>query len=78
MGCQKAIATKIVKKQADYVLGLKGNQATLLDEVKLFFDQFTVKEKFTASEKDHGRIEQRTYYLETQIDWLVQQADWEG
>lgn len=78
MGCQKAIATKIIKKQADYVLGLKGNQATLLEDVKLFFDEFTVKGKVTTSEKDHGRIEQRTYYLETQIDWLTRRSEWEG
>ena len=28
MGCQKEIAAKIVAKEADYVLALKGNQGT--------------------------------------------------
>ena len=29
MGCQRDIAAKIIDKQADYVLALKGNQGTL-------------------------------------------------
>lgn len=29
MGCQREIAAQIVDQQADYVLGLKGNQGTL-------------------------------------------------
>ena len=37
MGCQKEIARKIVEKEADYVLALKGNQGTLSDDVELFF-----------------------------------------
>ena len=38
MGCQKEIAAAIVGRQADYVLALKGNQDTLLRQVKHFFD----------------------------------------
>jgi len=36
VGCQRAIAQKIVDKKADYLLALKGNQATLRDDVALF------------------------------------------
>lgn len=36
MGCQCAIAQKIIDKKADYVLALKGNQSSLHDDVKLF------------------------------------------
>lgn len=32
MSCQKAIVEKITKKKADYVVGLKENQPTLLDD----------------------------------------------
>ena len=39
MGCQKKIAQGIVNKGADYVLALKGNQGTLYEDVKLFFDE---------------------------------------
>ena len=38
MGCQKTIALKILEKKADYVLALKGNQSSLLEDVTLFLD----------------------------------------
>jgi hypothetical protein len=37
MGCQKEIAAQIVKKEADYVLALKGNHGTAHKEVEEFF-----------------------------------------
>lgn len=39
MGCQKKIAKEIKEADADYVLALKGNQATVHAEVKSFLDQ---------------------------------------
>jgi hypothetical protein len=33
MGCQRAIAEKIIDQGADYVMGLKGNQGTAHKEV---------------------------------------------
>ena len=36
MGCQRDIAQKIIDKNADYVLALKGNQGTLQADVELF------------------------------------------
>ncbi|WP_197276872.1 MULTISPECIES: transposase [unclassified Pseudoalteromonas] len=38
MGCQFAIADKIVDPQADYVLSLKGNQGEFHDDIKLFLE----------------------------------------
>ena len=38
MGCQKDIAQTIIAKQGNYVLALKGNQSSLLDDVQLFID----------------------------------------
>ena len=78
MGCQKQIASTITENHADYVLGLKGNQSSLLDDVKLYFEKESAPLTAQTKEKDHGRIEQRTYYLETQIDWLSQRPDWTG
>ena len=37
MGCQKKIAEKIVDKEGGYIFGLKGNQGTLNDDVREFF-----------------------------------------
>lgn len=38
MGCQFAIADKIVEAQADYVLALKGNQGEFHDDIELFLE----------------------------------------
>lgn len=85
MGCQKEIAKKIVEKQADYVLALKGNQGTLSADVELFFTeqkackfQDTIVNRHETLEKSHGRIETRTYTSIDAIDWLTQRHDWVG
>src|SRR3546814_20497221 len=36
MGCQRAIAGKILDKKADYALALKGNQTSLHEDHELF------------------------------------------
>ena len=66
MGTQKAIAAEIIEGEADYVLGLKGNQETLhqavidhIDE-QLDGDLDDAREHVTT-EKGHGREETRTY-----------------
>ena len=38
MGCQKKIVKKIIDKGADYVIGLKGTQGQLNEEVRLEFE----------------------------------------
>lgn len=38
MGCQKDVVTQIHEGQADYVIGLKGNQGTLHESVRDCFD----------------------------------------
>jgi len=78
MGCQKDIAEKIVKAEADYVFGLKGNQTSLHDDVKLYFETEKVTERAITHNKGHGRIEKREYFLETEIDWMYQKPDWVG
>lgn len=59
MGCQKQIAGKIRGKGADYVLGLKGNQPSLLSDVQLYFENECLRNTAQTLEKDHGRIEKR-------------------
>ena len=85
MGCQKEIAKKIVEKQADYVLALKGNQGTLSDDVELFFTEQTackfkdtVVSRHATLEKSHGRIETRTFTSTDHINWLKERHDWVG
>lgn len=85
MGCQKAIAEKIHKKAADYVLGLKGNQGTLSQDVQLFLETEVAKEssaaiedRYEEADKGHGRIEMRKCIVSSQIDWLEQKPEWAG
>jgi predicted transposase YbfD/YdcC len=76
MSCQKAITAKIVECKADYVIGLKGNQGSLLEDVKFYFENERVQAFVEPVEKGHGRIEMREYFLETDIAWLSQKQEW--
>ena len=85
MGCQKKICGKIKEKKADYVLSLKGNQSTTHEAVKDFFsmdEKELAKYGVIKSEKecnpDHGRIENRQYYLCTNLSWLENKDEWPG
>ncbi len=78
MGCRKEIAKRIDQTGADYVFGLKGNQSSLHDDVKLYFETEKAKQKTVTHDKGHGRIETRNYYLETELDRLTQKPDWAG
>jgi predicted transposase YbfD/YdcC len=83
MGCQTDIADKIVKKGADYVLALKGNQQCLADEVENYFNQAEAVnfeglecDAIGSKEAGHGRIEKREIYVTEDIDWLPQKKNW--
>jgi predicted transposase YbfD/YdcC len=77
MGCQKAIAEKIIDKGGDYLLALKGNQGNLHDDVRLHFAHPDVSSlaNMTTTEtydKGHGRVEVRRCRVSTDIAWLKQ------
>ncbi len=78
MGTQTKIADKIIEKKADYCLALKGNHSDLHDDVRFYFENQAEILRTVTREKDHGRIEKREYFLETDIDWLTQKRDWKG
>jgi predicted transposase YbfD/YdcC len=85
MGCQKEIVAKIVEKKADYVICLKGNQRTMHEEVKEFFDdafQMNFREMAhdyaETVDGDHGRIETRRCWSTSEIDWFVPRHSWKG
>jgi predicted transposase YbfD/YdcC len=76
MGCQKDVAQAIVDKEAYYVLGLKGNQGTLSQRVKDFFDQTQWRnyEDFSnwgvrSQVSGHGRIDTRRCVALPCDDW---------
>ena len=79
--CQRETCKKIIEKGGDYVFGLKENQKTLYDNIKLFFtdsinnDNISVYESI---EKNHGRIEKRICRKATSIEWLDVENKWVG
>jgi predicted transposase YbfD/YdcC len=78
MGCQTAIASKIVAQDADYVLAVKDNQKHLLDDIKEAFEQTPKALAATTLEKSHGRIEKRTCRIITDMDWISKLGNWEN
>jgi predicted transposase YbfD/YdcC len=85
MGCQRNIAQKIVDKNADYILALKGNQSSLREDVELFvaeqkandFKDTKVSHHQTV-DGDHDRIETRNYTVIHDVAWLQKRHDWPG
>lgn len=83
MGCQREIAQQITDGGGDYLLGLKGNQGTLHDDVRLFFEQPPPGGDYALAsweehDKGHGRIESRRCDITARIDWLQEQHAWPG
>ena len=81
MGTQTEIAKQIIDKGADYVLGLKGNQGILHEDVRLYFEDKELLGKchYTAkTEKARGGIEKREYWVTTDVAWLSQLSNWTG
>jgi len=86
-GCHKDIAELIRSKNADYLLGLKGNQGKLLAEVSHFFDEVLLMAEnewveecrcdyFVSEEKSRNRKEKREVWATSDLEWLPQRADW--
>ena len=85
MGCQTEIAAKIIDKQSDYVLGLKGNQGNLHAEVAAYFEQ-ALKNDFVGTPHDffeqedhgHGRDERRRVWCTNDLMWFANRSEWKG
>ena len=85
MGCQKAIAQKIVDQGGDYVLTVKDNQEHLLDDIQQAFAQafdhnFAGLEHDTdeTRERGHGREEYRCYTVLHHTEGVRNAQAWAG
>jgi len=78
MGCQKNIVEKIVEKNADYVLALKENHPTLLEDVTRSFDKKPCHEFYQTLDCGHGRIEERKCSIITDLDFLLDRNSWKN
>lgn len=85
IGTQEEIANKIVyEKKAAYILKVKDNQKDLKDDIKTYFD-LEIKNDSpnidileTAYEKNHGRIEKRTYYISYDVNCIHNKKKWQS
>ena len=85
IGTQKEIVTKIIDKQADYLLEVKGNQPSLMESiqdameaVKRYRECEYVKE-FTQRDESHGLIVNRTCRTCSDLYFLGRIfKEWEG
>jgi predicted transposase YbfD/YdcC len=81
MGTQRTITEKIVEKEGDYVLAVKGNQGSLHDEIRDQFDFATRQLDFakldpakwssaSTNEIGHDRNETRAILVCHELDWM--------
>lgn len=70
MGTQHEIANKVIGKNANYVLSLKGNQSGLFEAVKDVFQTAKVTRTITNVDAGHGRLETRTCTILNSSKWL--------
>lgn len=78
MGCQTAIASKIIEKKADYILAVKGNQKQLYEDIELEFKLNNISENETAIDFGHGRIETRKCSVINEIENIEKINAWRG
>ncbi len=77
--CQRQVAEQVVEQSADYVLALKGNQATLQQDVRWFLeDPATELRQASQVNQGHGRLERRTASLSDDVTWLQERHYWPG
>jgi predicted transposase YbfD/YdcC len=85
MGCQKAIAQKIIDRGGDYILTVKENQEHLLEDIQAAFIQASERDfeglkhdTYEAQERGHGRDEYRCYTVLHCTEGIRQAEQWAG
>ncbi|GAB1858654.1 hypothetical protein MHTCC0001_34940 [Flavobacteriaceae bacterium MHTCC 0001] len=78
MGCQKAIAEKVIQRKADYILMVKDNQGELKGQVEKVFNIQDSEQTHVEENLDHGRIEKRTCEVISRLDFLDTKEDWKA
>jgi predicted transposase YbfD/YdcC len=84
MGCQRAIAQKILDQQADYILALKGNQGNRHKAVVNYCAaaclsrSAPLKPFYDAFDETHGRLVRRRAWVCPEASELDALRDWPG
>ena len=85
MGCQKAIARKIIERDGNYVLMVKENQPKLLEDIEnavghaLESDfQGIEHDQHSTEDRGHGRVEKRHYTILIDPAGIKQHDEWQS
>ncbi|CAM4457580.1 MAG: hypothetical protein LEGION0403_FIIPPAGN_02334 [Legionella sp.] len=85
MGCQEEIAAKIIDKESDYILAVKGNQKNLHQEIIDFFEcakqhdfKGVTHDYVEEISKGHGRVETRKSWISTCLETVANKEKWSG
>jgi predicted transposase YbfD/YdcC len=86
MGCQKRIASKIIKQNADYLLAVKSNQKKLHSEISAYFSQYWEAHPddapsacYSAQDNQaHGRQEHRRCWVMREMKDLPIASTWQA
>jgi predicted transposase YbfD/YdcC len=83
MGCQKEIADQIIEAGGEYILAVKENQPHLHQDILDHFIDIHENggakcRHYRTTEKGHGRVEQRDYYITPVPDTLRNREAWRG
>jgi predicted transposase YbfD/YdcC len=76
LNTQTQIAAKIIEKQADYILALKGNQGFIYEEVKSRFLNQRVYSESITTDLGHGRIETRKCSVIDDLTFIDSATNW--
>lgn len=79
LNCQKETAQAIIDGKADCLLNVKDNHQTLKEDIADYVQDADLRKTMdtaTTLEKNRGRIERRTAYVTSDIDWLYGKEDW--
>ena len=80
LNCQKETAKLIIAGKGDYLLSVKDNHQILQEDIEGYVQDEDLRKTMascTTVEKTSGRVERRTAYTSSDIDWLGGKDEWE-
>jgi predicted transposase YbfD/YdcC len=78
MGCQRDIAEKIISKEADYILAVKGNQGILEENIEDTVRFTQADSQWKEEDFGHGRIENRHCFLYKDLSFIENAPRWKS
>jgi len=78
MGCQTAIVKRIRDGEGHYLLGVKGNQRSLAEDIELTCRLKRPDETFQTTDAGHGKVVRRTCCTYTDLSLVERLPDWDG